>query len=196
MPLFLEENRLSSSKFKNKRNNSKVNYKWLLFITFMAVGICGSISLGSELLLQKVELLPAFIILVIIISVGIVFDIIGISVTAADVVPFHAMASKKIPGAQIALKLIKNADKVATFCNDVVGDVCGIVSGSVGAMIAGKIVLNIHNIDLTLIGTGIGTIIGSLTIMGKALGKSNALSNSNEIVFKVAKVIYFFKRDR
>lgn len=184
------------SKFNKKKSNSKINYKWLLFITFLAIVICGSISLGSELLLQKVELLPAFIILVLIILFGIVFDIIGIAVTAANVVPFHAMASKKIPGAKIALKLIKNADKVATFCNDVIGDVCGIVSGSVGAIIAGKIVLNIHNTDLTLIGTGIGTVIGSLTILGKALGKSNALKNSNEIVFKVAKIIYFFKRDR
>ena len=45
---------------------------------------------------------------------------------------YHAMSSKKIKGAKKAVSFKKNADKVSSFCNDVIGDICGIISGSAG----------------------------------------------------------------
>ncbi|MFQ8767640.1 MAG: hypothetical protein ACLR8U_14850 [Oscillospiraceae bacterium] len=43
------------------------------------------------------------------------FDIIGVAVTAADEKPFHSMASRKVPEAGEALKLIRNAGRVSSF---------------------------------------------------------------------------------
>ena len=63
----------------------------------------------------------AFVVLACFILLGIVFDIIGVAVTAADERPFHSMAAHRTPGAREALGLIRKANKVSSFCNDVVG---------------------------------------------------------------------------
>ena len=181
---------------KSKSNNKKSNTRWLIIIIILSIIICGSISLLSDVLLKKVNILVAFIILIFIIVTGIIFDAIGVAVTAADEVPFHAMASKKIKGAKIAIKLIRNADKASSICNDVVGDVCGIVSGSIGFLIVDKIILILPHINATIITTAIGVLIGAFTIGGKSMGKNLAITKSNDILFRVCKIIYFLKKDR
>ena len=186
------------NKFNNKKvvSKTKPQWKWFLLITILAILLCGSFELLSDLLLRNVGLIVAIVILIVIIFIGVVFDIIGIAATSANEIPFHAKASKRVPAAKIALKLIKNADKVATVCNDVVGDVSGIVSGSVGAMIAIKILMYTKNTSETVIAVIVGTTIGTITILGKAYGKGKAMENSDYIIYKVAKILYFLKRDR
>lgn len=189
---------------KEKRNNKKgttiSHKKWVTIIVLWTILLGGVISLLSDMLLSKAELLVAFIILISIILFGIIFDTIGTAVTAAKETPFHAMAAKKVPGAKIAVSLIRNADKVSNFCNDVIGDICGIVSGSAGAIILVKLMAILQTKGITLQNTFmsalIGAIIAAITIGGKALGKSIAISRSNEIIFEVAKIIQIFKKDR
>lgn len=187
---------MSNKKNNSKRGNTKGRQKWLLTILVWSIIISSSISLGSDVLLKKVNMLVAFVILSLIIIIGVIFDVIGIAVTAADETPFHAMASKKLPGSKMAIKLIRNADKVSSFCNDVVGDICGIVSGSVGVIIVGKIITSFSTLNTSIIGAVIGAIIASATICSKSLGKSYALSNSNEIVKKVSEMLYLIVKDR
>lgn len=175
----------------NPKKNNKVQYRWILIILVCAIMISGSASLLSDMLLRNVNTLVAFIILIIIIIIGVLFDIIGVAVTAADEMPFHSMASKKLHGAKIAINLIRNADKVSNFCNDVIGDVCGIISGSVGTIIASKIILSGH---ISILNASIGALIAASTISGKAIGKNFAITNSNNIIFQVSKIIYFFKK--
>lgn len=179
---------------KSKWNNKKSNTKWLITIIVLSVVICGSISLLSDVLLKKVNLLVAFIILIFIITTGIIFDMIGVAVTAADESPFHAMASKKIKGSKFAIKLIRNADRTSSICNDVVGDVCGIVSGSIGFLIVEKVTLIFPQANATMITTIIGVLIGAFTIGGKSVGKNLAINKSNDILFRVCKIIYFLKK--
>lgn len=179
---------------KSKWNNKKSNTRWLITIIILSIIICGSISLLSDVLLKKVNILVAFIILIFIIVTGIIFDMIGVAVTAADEIPFHAMASKKIKGAKIAIKLVRNADRTSSVCNDVVGDVCGIVSGSIGFLIVDKIKLIFPHINATMMTTIIGVLIGAFTIGGKSLGKNLAINKSNDILFRVCKILYFFKK--
>ena len=62
------------------------------------------------------------------------FDMIGVAVTAADEQVFHSMAAKKIRGAKLAVKFKKNADKLSSFCKDVIGDICGNLVVSNGAI--------------------------------------------------------------
>lgn len=183
-------------KINKKKTGNKSEWKWFLFIGILAILICGSFELLSDILLRNVGLIVAVVILILIIAIGVIFDIIGIAATAANETPFHAKASKKVPEAKIALKLIKNAHRVATVCNDVVGDVSGIVSGSVGAMIVIKILFINKNINETLIAVAIGTFIGTVTILGKSYGKGYAMRNSEKIIYKVAKILYVFKKDR
>lgn len=178
----------------NKSNIKRGNTKWLAIIVFWSIISCGSISLSIDMLLKKVNILVAFIILIFIIFTGVIFDMIGVAVTAADETPFHSMASKKIKGAKIAVRLIKNADKTSSICNDVVGDICGIISGSIGILIVNKIVGIFPNINTTIVGTIIGVLIGAFTIGGKSLGKNLAINNSSDILLKVSKILYFLKK--
>ena len=116
-------------------------------------------------------MLAALLILALFIGVGILFDIVGVAVTAADPKPFHAMASHKEKGAKEALMLLRNASRVSSVCNDVVGDICGIVSGATGAVIVTQLqkVLSLRSV---LFSVGVTALISGLTIGGKALGKT------------------------
>lgn len=183
-------------KISRKETLKSSRQKWILTILIWSILISSSISFLSDSLLSKVNMLVAFIVLAFIIVTGIIFDIIGIAVTTADETPFHAMASKKIHGAKIAIKLLRNADKVATFCNDVVGDISGIVSGSVGFFITQKIMHDFINLNSTAVNVGIGAIIASITICGKSIGKTYALENNNEIVSRVSGFLYLIVKDR
>ena len=119
---------------------------------------------------------------------------VGIAVATSDEAQFHSMVTKRVKGAKMALKLKKNADKVSSFCNDVVGDICGIVSGSTGAVIAIKIVENysFNSLIITLIVMG---IISALTIGGKALEKGYAMKKSNKILFNFSKILSVFSKE-
>ena len=103
------------------------------------------------------------------------------------------MNSRKIKGADVAVLFKKNANKVSSFCNDVIGDICGIVSGSLGAMIS-IYLSSITNINVIYVSLFISSLISSLTVGGKAIGKRYATKNSDQIIFIVAKILYIFKK--
>lgn len=190
---------MSSKKNTKKKKTPISQKKWITIIFIWTIILAGCISLLSDSLLSNATLLVAFIIVLLIIVVGILFDAIGTAVTAVNAIPFHAMSAKKVKGATTAVKLIKNADKVSNFCNDVIGDICGVVSGSAGAIITEKFIQynNISNnsIFISLLPAIVGAIIAGLTVGGKALGKSYAIKNSKNIIFAVSKIVQFFVRE-
>ena len=169
----------------------KENKSWIIIITVISFILSGSLSLISNNVLRHVDILAAFLIVFLIILLGIIFDIIGIAVTAADESPFHAMASRKFYGAKQAIMLIRNANKVSSLCNDVVGDICGVISGSASAFIILRIAENSQLFNTVVLGLIISGIVASLTIGGKAIGKTIAIDNSNYIIYKVAVIIKF-----
>jgi Hemolysins and related proteins containing CBS domains len=133
------------------------------------------------------NLIVAALILFVIILIGIVFDIIGIAVTSASEVPFVSMASKKIRGAKEAIRLIRKADQVSSFCNDVVGDICGIISGAAGGVLTLKIIgTDFTTLEESLLSIIISSLIAALTVAGKALGKSFAIINCDKVVYYTA----------
>ena len=103
---------------------------WTFKIIFVAFFISFLFSFGTETIMPKVGLFSSVVILFLFIFIGIVFDMIGVAVTTCDIKPFHSMSSKRIRSARVGIRLIQNADKVSSFCNDVIGDICGIISGS------------------------------------------------------------------
>lgn len=179
------------AKKQNKNISLKADYKWIITITITAFIITFFMSIFSESALRDISLPLSILIVLIFIILGIIFDMIGISVTVADKKVFHSMAAKKVSGAKLALKLIDNNSKVSSFCNDVIGDICGILSGTaagtIGILLASKLKLNIFTV--TLVTT---SLIAALTIGGKALGKSIAINHSNSILYKFARIIKLF----
>ena len=175
------------------KNKKLVNYNWILKITLSTFFISLAFSLVSETIIPNANIFISIILVLLFIGIGIIFDIIGVSITVADVKTFNSMSSKNIRGAKLAVKLIKNAEKVSSFCNDVIGDICGIISGSTSASIA-LIISNKFDINLLVISLIITAVVASLTIGGKAIGKSIAINKSDSIIFKFSSLISFFYR--
>lgn len=170
---------------KNKR---LVDYTWVLTITILAFFISLAFSFFSELVMHDAESIVAIIVILAFIGIGILFDMIGIAITVADIKTFNSMATKRVKGARLAVSFIKNSEKASSFCNDVIGDICGIISGSAGIALASilSVSLNINLFTMTLI---ITAIIAALTIGGKALGKSAAINKSTIILYNFCKVL-------
>lgn len=177
---------------KNKKTKKKlIDYQWIIKISSMAFILSIAFSLLSETVMPKVNLWLGMTILVLFIGIGILFDMVGIAVTAAEETPLHSMAARKVRGAKIAVKLKKNAAQVSSFCNDVIGDICGIVSGSAGAILAVTISYSL-NINLLLVSLLLTAFIAALTIGGKAIGKGFAVHKSNIILYEFSKIISLF----
>lgn len=180
-----------SSKKSSKRSKKNGNIRWIIVVFFVAVLVSSAISFLSSRVMEDAGIVEAFAVLLLIVLLGIFFDIIGVAVMSADEKPFHSMAAKKVAGAAEALKLLRNAEKVSSFCNDVVGDICGVVSGSASAVIAVKALSNLHSETLPQL--IMSAIVAGLTIAGKAFGKNLAMSKSTQIVHLVSKPIYYIK---
>lgn len=178
---------------ERKNKKTLVNYSWILKIVIITFVISILFTFISETAIPNVNVVVGIILTLVFVLIGVMFDMVGVAVTAADEAVFHSMASKRVRGAKLAIKFKKNADKVSSFCQDVIGDICGIVSGSTGAVISIKIMqqLNTNNIIVTLVIMG---IISALTIGGKAIEKGIAINKSNEILYRFAYIVSYFTR--
>ncbi|WP_152568603.1 hypothetical protein [Thermoactinomyces daqus] len=132
------------------------------------------------------------VVLFAIVVLGILFDMLGIAAAAAKEKPFHAMAAKKIPGAKESIGIVRRADQFSSFCNDVVGDISGVISGSASFAVAASLIATFPQwgkqkwlIDVVLV-----SVISALTVGGESVGqnrchslcKRNHLSSGNCIL--------------
>ncbi len=176
----------------NKRENKNSTIKWTITVLILTFLLSLFFSYIATEPINKLNLLPATIILIAVIFIGIFFDIIAVAVTVAGEDNFHAKATKKIKGAKTSIKLIRNSSRVSNFCADVIGDICGVLSGSISALISVKIMTSYGiSFDIQFL---IGALVASLTVGGKAVGKSIAMKNSEIIVDKVSKILNLFKK--
>lgn len=179
---------------KNKKSKtSKTDYRWTMLITMFTFIMSVALSFLLDHLLKDVNIFVGVIMLLSVILIGIIFDIIGVSVTSADQKLFHSMAANRIQEGKVAIDLIKNADKVSSFCNDVIGDMAGIISGALGASLLSKIYDKFNDINIALIGTLITASVAAATVGAKSLGKSVAINKYREIIFFISKIILKFR---
>lgn len=175
---------------KKERNKA---ISWVVVIFFVTILVSGTISFTSDILMANSTMLVAFIILLAIVLIGIVFDVIGVAVTSADEKPFHSMAARKVPGALESIRLLRNAERVSSICNDVVGDICGVVSGSASATIAAQILRNFDFTAESVIPLIMSALVAGLTVGGKAIGKTFAMKSCTIIVHGVGKIVWVFR---
>jgi CBS domain containing-hemolysin-like protein len=161
-----------------------------LIVAFFTFFIALLVSVGSEALMKAVKgLWVAILLLIVIVLMHIFFDIIGTAVAAAVLPPFNAKAAKKVFGAYQAVKLIKNASSVANYCNDVIGDIAGTLSGALGAGIVFSLEQTFSLPNTLLSGAVMTSFIAALTVGGKAIGKNIAIDRANNIIFRVAEAL-------
>ncbi len=179
-------NRDAGIQKKTKKTPSRT--RWIVLIFYATVMISAGFSILSSAILEGSGTVAALVILLLIVLLGIAFDTVGVAVTAAEERPLHSMAAKKIPGAKEAIGLIKNADRVASICNDVVGDICGVVSGSASAVIAMRLLENGSPTWSSALKIAMSALVAGLTVGGKAIGKGLAIRYSVQIVHFVGRI--------
>jgi CBS domain containing-hemolysin-like protein len=179
---------------KNGKNNLRNALKHALIIGTGAFFLAVIASFASQVLIERLtSIILGFVLLVIIILIGIIFDIIGIAAATSKEVPLHCRSSKKVFGTNQAIKLVRNADQVSSFCNDVVGDVSGTLSGAIGAALVFRLLQYPSETIILVAGTLMTSFIASLIVAGKAFGKTFAINNGTEIVFRVGQVLAWFE---
>lgn len=124
---------------KTNKKDENENIKWFIEVFIMTFILSMVFSYVSTNGVSNLSLIPAILILIAVIFIGIIFDIIGVAVTVANENEFHAKATKKVEGSKDSIKLIRNAPRVSNICADVIGDICGVLSGAISALIAVKI---------------------------------------------------------
>lgn len=168
--------------------------KWASTIAVITLVLAAIFSIISNGILNGVGTVIGILVVLIIILIHLIFDIIGVAATAADEVPFHAMASKRVKGAKHAVWITKNADRVSVFCNDVIGDISGIISGTAAAVVVIELAaVFVHRNNSALeytISVLFTSMVAALTVFTKALGKTFAIKHSTQIIYRVGYLFY------
>lgn len=176
-----------SNKLKKKKSH------WALISTLSTFVLASIFSLLSTL--SSAYISVSAILLVFLIFLNIAFDGIGVAVTAAELPPLLAMASRRAPGSRMAVKLVKNAEKVANICSDIIGDICGIVSGACGLSLVYALLRNSPSRLEFWIVILFSSVISALTVGGKAVIKEFSIKNSKSIIIAVARLLSLFSSD-
>lgn len=187
----IKERENHTKKPQNKFNKRTI---WTLKITGITLVLAIVVSFITEITSSRSHIAVSFILLSLLIIISILSDAIGVAATACDPAPLYSMAARKIKGAKVAVKLVQNAEKVSNICGDVIGDMCGIISGSAAAAIVIKIAVD--NPSMYIFSIIMSSVIAAITVGGKAFCKAVAIKNSKEIIMLASKVISIFYKPK
>lgn len=181
-----------------KSSNHKSNYGFVFFIAALTLPISAVFDTATIFLNTTAWFIGA-IVVVFIVFVGALFDMLGMAAAAARETPFHAMASKRVFGARRAIMIVRNAEKVSSICSDVVGDIAGVLSGAGALAVSVQLLATIHTEGWRqeAVKIAITAVITSLTVGGKAVGKTIAIHSPTPIILVAARIlesVLFFKR--
>jgi hypothetical protein len=176
------------------RFSLKSSFRWSIFIAIVTFVVAALFSIISTAILAGVTWAIGMMIVLLFVITGILFDMIGLAAAAARETPFHSMASERMTGAKQAIRVVRNADRFSNFCNDVIGDIAGVISGTASAFVVLKLVMdfgyNNESILYKAIAVVFAALVSALTVGGKALGKSFSIHYSTEIILWVGRVLY------
>lgn len=190
-------NNLQSEKNNHSKKNKKKFQKnniWAIKITIITLFLSLIFSFVTEIAASRTNLIISMLLLVLLIVINIAFDGVAVAATACELPPLLAMSAKKVPGSKIAVKLVQNAEKVSNICADVIGDICGIVSGAYAiTIIVGLVRQNPYGYLYNII---FSSVIAALTVGGKAFIKKIAIKKSKEMILFASRVIGIFYKPK
>ncbi|MDR3288667.1 MAG: hypothetical protein LBT22_04505 [Peptococcaceae bacterium] len=177
------------------RKRKTKSWKHTLFIFLLTFFTATVVSGASIVLLNHTKPWVAALVLLIVVFLHVVFDTVGTASTAATEPPHHARAAKKIYGAKQSIMLVKNADVVSTFTNDIVGDVTSTLGGAMAATIVLSLIREYPRMSAyeVSVNTLMLALVASLTVAGKALGKTLAIQRADHIIGIVGRIMAMFE---
>lgn len=187
----------NSDKKRNNDDFSKKSLMWAVKIVLITFVLSLFSSLLSQIAVSGSDILIAVMLLIFMVITSIIFDVIGVGVASCSACDPQLFEDKHIAG--IVKMLIENAEKVNNICADVIGDVCGVLSGACGASIVVAISQTFGQTGFIPAVT-VSALIASATVGGKAFMKRIAVRNSSQIVIFTArnlkKILKFLKKDK
>lgn len=183
---------------KKKKYKKKHKYAWLTWgiaVFFISFGLTVLFSFLTEIAVKDSAAFICVLVLFVLLILNIGCDVLANAIMSCNPEAYHAMASKKIKGAKRSVVLCRNASKLSSIFADVIGDICGIVSGAAGTALAVHLAFNGTTGQL-IASIGVSAAIGALTVGGKALFKHFAVTFNKQIVFGFARFTTFFKKER
>ena len=90
---------------KKRKRSGPSPALWITLVFLATVVISAGFTHASGVLLDGSGIYAALAVLLLIILIGIAFDILGVAVTAAPDQPLHSMAARKVRGAKEAIGL-------------------------------------------------------------------------------------------
>ena len=171
------------------KKKKKSPWLWVLKAFIYTFFLTVLFSFISTMALGAAQIVIAVVVLLIIILIGIIFDIIGIAIATADAKPFIAMASKKIKGANKCIDIVNNADLYINICSDIIGDICGIISGAAGTAVTLRLVTGEESLIAAIL---VSSLTAAVTVGAKAAGKRVGIRKNKEIVLAVGKALSVF----
>ncbi len=187
-----------SGRQKKQKRKKRHKYAWLIWgisVFFLSFALTVVFSFLTEIAIKDSPSFVCIIVLVVLLVMNISCDVLANAIISCKQEAFHAMASNKIRGAKRAVVFCRNASKLGSIFADVIGDICGIVSGAAGAALV--VHISVAGTTGELIASIlISAAIGALTVGGKAIFKHVAITFNKQIVFGFAKFTTFFKREK
>lgn len=185
-------------KKKKRKSKKKRKNDWLIWgvsVFFLSFVLTVVFSFLTEVSVKDSPSYVCVIVLLVLLILNIGCDVLANAIISVNPEAFHAMASNKIKGAKRAVSFCRNATKLSSIFADVIGDICGIVSGAAGTALVVHIAVLGTTAEL-IASIGISAVIGALTVGGKAIFKHFAVKYNKQIVFGFAKFTTVFKKER
>ena len=192
-------NNSKDKKGKKKKQRNKIIPSWLswgLSVLFLSFALTVVFSFLTEISIKGSPVYVCVIVLIVLLVLNIGCDMLANAIITCNPEVFHAMASNKIKGAKRAVSFCKNAAKLGSIFADIIGDICGIVSGAAGSVLVVYIAVNGGNTLELIASIGVSAVIAALTVGGKAISKHFAIKFNKQIVFGFAKFTTFFKKEK
>ena len=86
--------------------------------------------------------------------------------------------------------MVQNADGVASFCNDMVGDICGTLSGALAATIVFRVAIGSDELIIRVINVGLLSLVAAVTVIGKSVGKTVAILHFVSVLMAAGRFLY------
>ncbi len=154
-----------------------------------------AVSFPSREATEQLSVVAGIAALLMVVTMGVVFDMIGVAAAAGSEEPLNAMAARRVRGARQARRLVRHADRVSAVCADVIGDIAGTVSGAAGAAIVLRMIVASSGFtgSRVLMDSIMVAVVASLTVGGKAASKVIALRRSTQVLLIVGRALWWLE---
>lgn len=167
----------------------KNSARWAFKALILSVSFSILFGMFSQSLFPKLPWFLSVLIIFFFIFIAVLFDMIGVSFTTLSKNDLNGLFGQNKDFFNTLSRLYENKDKISSFCGDIVGDICGILSGAGGVSLVFN--MNIQDANVKFITTCIvSSIIAGLTIFGKAIMKGYAVQNCKKVTYVTAKTIF------